>query len=156
MEANLNLLTYVATIAIILAAIGYIAMLVDLYGNYLYNFLSRIMDRDNKALVERQRKEKVIANPEDFTQEDYNDLPPICGTPDVIELEEEMKGSVDPEWTDKGLKVTVTQPDGKKEVLDDFGMDFLSDKFKEGDKKVANGEISCNLDNPEDCINCGS
>ena len=42
------------------------------------------------------------------------------------------------------------------DIDDEFGMDFLSDKFKEGDKKVANGEISCNLDNPEDCINCGS
>ena len=39
---------------------------------------------------------------------------------------------------------------------DEFGMDFLGDKFKEGDKKVESGEISCNLDNPEDCEACGS
>ena len=43
-----------------------------------------------------------------------------------------------------------------KEELDDFGTDFLGDKFKEGDKKVESGEISCNLDNPEDCEACGS
>ena len=35
-------------------------------------------------------------------------------------------------------------------------MDFLGDKFKEGDKKVESGKIKCNLDNPEGCENCGS
>lgn len=39
---------------------------------------------------------------------------------------------------------------------EEFEVDFLGDKFKDGDKKVESGEISCNLDNPEDCINCGS
>jgi hypothetical protein len=70
-----------------------------------------------------------------------------------------VKATIDPKWTDvNGLVVEVTQPDGEKTVIndDEFGMDFLSDKFKDGDKKVANGEISCNLDNPEDCENCGS
>ena len=175
MEPNLNLLIYVSVIAIALATIGYIAIIVDLYGDRIYSLWTRLLDRDNKALG---RKGRVIANPEDFTQEDYNDLPPICGTASAMDLEIEMKkmrnaqeaqkaGSIEPEWTDEGLKVTVTQHDGAetviqydeettKEIEEDFGMDFLSDKFKEGDKKVANGEISCNLDNPEDCINCGS
>lgn len=48
----------------------------------------------------------------------------------------------------------VPQPPKVEE--DEFGMDFLGDKFKEGDKKVESGEISCNLDNPEDCEACGS
>ncbi len=30
------------------------------------------------------------------------------------------------------------------------------DRLAAMDAKVASGEISCNLDNPEDCINCGS
>ena len=43
------------------------------------------------------------------------------------------------------------------EEQDDFGgMDFLTPKFKEADKKVESGEIKCNLDNPEDCEACGS
>jgi hypothetical protein len=42
------------------------------------------------------------------------------------------------------------------EVEEEIETDFLSDKFYEADKKVESGEISCNLDNPEDCINCGS
>ena len=149
---SLKLLTYVSATAIALATIGYIAIIVHLYGDRLYTLWTRYMDRGDKALG--RRVEEL-----DWEEEypDPNDLPPICGTPDVVELEEKMAGSVKPEWTDKGLKITVTQPDGKEEVLDEFGeMDFLSDKFTEGDKKVANGEISCNLDNPEDCINCGS
>ena len=32
----------------------------------------------------------------------------------------------------------------------------MEDRFAAMDAKVASGEISCNLDNPEDCINCGS
>ena len=172
MEANLNLLIYVSVFAIILAVIGYIAIFVDLYSDRLRSLWTRYMDRGDKSLG---RKEKVIV---EYEAPDVNDLPPICGNTTVQDLEMEMKkmknvqerqkaASIEPEWTDEGLKVTVTQQDGSKveikydeettkEIEDDFGMDFLSDKFKEGDKKVANGEISCNLDNPEDCINCGS
>ena len=153
---KLDLLIYVTSFAVVLAIIGIFAMLLDLYGNYLHTFLSRIMDRDNKSLG---RKEKVIANPEDFTQEDYNDLPPICGTFDVMELEKHMQQMRNrdqhPETTfdTEAMKQAKIDP----EPQDEFGdMDFLSDKFKEGDKKVESGEISCNLDNPEDCINCGS
>ena len=182
MEANLNLLIYVSVFAIILAVIGYIAIFVDLYSDRLRSLWTRYMDRGDKSLG---RKEKVIVEyeapdvndlPEITTR--HQDLPPICGNTTVQDLEMEMKrmrneqerqkaASIEPEWTDEGLKITVTQHDGSKtlieydgettkEIEDDFGMDFLSDKFKEGDKKVANGEISCNLDNPEDCINCGS
>jgi hypothetical protein len=43
-----------------------------------------------------------------------------------------------------------------KEVEEKIETDFLSDRFKEADKKVESGEISCNIDNPEDCENCGS
>ena len=50
---------------------------------------------------------------------------------------------------DKDLKKYI-------EVEEEFETDFLSDRFKEADKKVESGEISCNLDNPEDCENCGS
>lgn len=32
----------------------------------------------------------------------------------------------------------------------------FEDRLKAMDEKIENGEISCNLDNPEDCINCGS
>ena len=39
---------------------------------------------------------------------------------------------------------------------EEFDVDFLGDKFAEADKKVESGEISCNLDNPEGCENCGS
>ena len=51
-----------------------------------------------------------------------------------------------------GSPVRISEEDEDE----DFGTDFLSDKFYEADKKVESGEISCNLDNPEDCINCGS
>lgn len=43
-----------------------------------------------------------------------------------------------------------------KKVEEEIKTDFLSDRFKEADKKVESGEISCNLDNPEGCENCGS
>lgn len=172
MESNLNLLIYVTLIAVVLAVIGYIAIIVDLYGDRLRSLWTRYMDRGDKSLG---RKEKVIT---EYEAPDFNDLPPICGTASAMDLEIEMKrmrnvqerqkaASIEPEWTDEGLKVTVTQTDGSEtviqydgettqEIKDDFGMDFLSDKFREGDKKVESGEISCNLDNPEDCINCGS
>lgn len=32
----------------------------------------------------------------------------------------------------------------------------MQDRLAAMDEKVRTGEISCNLDNPEDCINCGS
>ena len=32
----------------------------------------------------------------------------------------------------------------------------MEDRLAAMDAKVASGEISCNLDNPEDCENCGS
>lgn len=36
-------------------------------------------------------------------------------------------------------------------------VDFLDKaKLKELDKKVETGEITCNLDSPEECENCGS
>ena len=38
---------------------------------------------------------------------------------------------------------------------DDFS-DPFAERLKLMDEKVRTGEISCNLDNPEDCINCGS
>lgn len=34
--------------------------------------------------------------------------------------------------------------------------DSLEDRLAAMDAKVESGEISCNTDNPEDCINCGS
>ena len=146
---SLKLLVNVTIIAVVLGIIGIIGMLVDIYGNYVHTLLSRIMDRDNKSLGRRVEElddefaPVVIAEPEDFTEEDYNDLPPICGTPDVVELDEKIMA----------MKNAKIDP----EPQDEFGdMDFLGDKFKEGDQKVESGEISCNLDNPEDCINCGS
>jgi len=40
---------------------------------------------------------------------------------------------------------------------EEFNVDFLDQtKRKELDKKVETGEITCNLDNPEECENCGS
>ena len=32
----------------------------------------------------------------------------------------------------------------------------MEERLAAMDAKVASGEISCNLDSPEDCINCGS
>lgn len=34
--------------------------------------------------------------------------------------------------------------------------DSFEDRLAAMDAKVESGEISCNTDNPEDCINCGS
>lgn len=173
---NLDLLIYATTIAVFLAIIGIIGVLYDLYFDSIRSLWTSYMDRSHESLG--RRIEELDDEDWDVVVPDPNDLPPICGTYEVTELEKEMKrmrnaqeaqkaASIEPEWTDEGLKVTVTQHDGSetvikydeettKEIEEDFGMDFLSDKFKEGDKKVANGEISCNLDNPEDCINCGS
>jgi hypothetical protein len=139
----LDLLIYVTTAAVVLAIIGIIGMLIDLCGDYVYTFLSRTMDRDNESLGQRI--------------EELDEMEDFCGTPSANELELEMK-EVWHELTQQDGSETVIQYDGEttKEIEEDFGMDFLSDKFKEGDKKVANGEISCNLDNPEDCENCGS
>ena len=40
---------------------------------------------------------------------------------------------------------------------EEFNVDFLDKtKLKELDKKVETGEITCNLDSPEECENCGS
>jgi hypothetical protein len=40
---------------------------------------------------------------------------------------------------------------------EEFNVDFLDQaKLKELDKKVETGEITCNLENPEECENCGS
>ena len=40
---------------------------------------------------------------------------------------------------------------------EEFNVDFLDQtKRKELDKKVETEEITCNLDNPEECENCGS
>jgi len=74
-------------------------------------------------------------------QEDKNKA--WCGTPMVNKLEEEMR-------------IASEKKKQKEEQEDEFGTDFLSDKFKEADKKVESGEISCNLDDPEDCEACGS
>ena len=35
-------------------------------------------------------------------------------------------------------------------------LDPFAERLRLMDEKVENGEISCNLDNPEDCVNCGS
>ena len=32
----------------------------------------------------------------------------------------------------------------------------MEDRLAAMDAKVASGQISCNVDNPEDCLNCGS
>lgn len=45
----------------------------------------------------------------------------------------------------------VNNPDESKDAELSF-----EERLALMDKKVASGEISCNLDNPEDCINCGS
>ncbi len=38
----------------------------------------------------------------------------------------------------------------------DQELDPFAERLRLMDEKVRKGEISCNLDNPEDCINCGS
>jgi hypothetical protein len=36
-------------------------------------------------------------------------------------------------------------------------VNFLDqNKLKEQEDKIASGEITCNTDNPEECLNCGS
>ena len=38
---------------------------------------------------------------------------------------------------------------------DEFDISFLdSEKLKKSQEKLENGEITCNLDNPEDCESC--
>jgi hypothetical protein len=38
---------------------------------------------------------------------------------------------------------------------EEFDISFLDqDKLKEQEKKIESGEISCNIDNPEDCESC--
>jgi hypothetical protein len=50
------------------------------------------------------------------------------------------------------LKLKVMSKD-----KDEFEVDFLDTKrAKELDDKVKSGEITCNLDSPEECENCGS
>ncbi len=41
-------------------------------------------------------------------------------------------------------------------VLKEQELDPFAERLRLMDEKVRKGEISCNLDNPEDCINCGS
>ena len=159
---NLDLLIYVTTGAIILAAIGITGVLYHLYGDSVRSLWTRYMDRGDKSLGQN---EKVIV---EYEAPDPNDLPPITTTGDVQSLQQELKRlrqqSLPKCGTPDVMELDEKMAKAAKEIMqetyptedDEFGMDFLSDKFKEGDKKVANGEISCNLDNPEDCINCGS
>lgn len=40
---------------------------------------------------------------------------------------------------------------------EDFSCDFLDqDKLKKQEEKIKNGELVCNIENPEDCEACGS
>tara|TARA_E500000318_G_scaffold53851_1_gene50131 strand:- start:5647 stop:5784 length:138 start_codon:yes stop_codon:yes gene_type:complete len=40
---------------------------------------------------------------------------------------------------------------------DDFSVDFLDkNRQKEFERKIETGEITCNLDSPEECEACGS
>jgi len=40
---------------------------------------------------------------------------------------------------------------------EDFDISFLDqDKLKKQEQKIESGEVTCNIDNPEDCEACGS
>jgi hypothetical protein len=40
---------------------------------------------------------------------------------------------------------------------DDFDISFLdSQKLKESNQKLEDGTLTCNMDSPEECENCGS
>jgi hypothetical protein len=40
---------------------------------------------------------------------------------------------------------------------EEFNVDFLDkNRVKEQEDKIKSGEITCNMDNPEACENCGS
>jgi hypothetical protein len=41
--------------------------------------------------------------------------------------------------------------------MEEEDISFLNtDRLKETEKKIETGELTCNLDNPEDCEACGS
>jgi len=54
------------------------------------------------------------------------------------------------------LKVRVYDQTELKSTLRTSVNQSMEDRLAAMDAKVESGEISCNLDNPEDCINCGS
>jgi hypothetical protein len=40
---------------------------------------------------------------------------------------------------------------------EDFDISFLDqDKLKKQEQKIESGEVTCNIENPEDCEACGS
>lgn len=62
------------------------------------------------------------------------------------------------EWKFVNGEPVKVYPEVKENIGSDFDIDndFLSDRFKDADKKVESGEIKvCNLDN-DDCEACGS
>ena len=41
--------------------------------------------------------------------------------------------------------------------IEEFNVDFLDqEKLKKQEDKLKSGEITCNLESPEECENCGS
>lgn len=75
---------------------------------------------------------------------------------DTMELYQLVDGEMKP--IEDGVLVLKQEFDFDDILIennDDFS-DPFAERLKLMDEKVENGEISCNLDNPEDCINCGS
>lgn len=75
---------------------------------------------------------------------------------DTMELYQLLDGEMKP--IEDGVLVLKQDYDFDDILIennDDFS-DPFAERLKLMDEKVENGEISCNLDNPEDCINCGS
>ena len=51
------------------------------------------------------------------------------------------------------VELLKKQKNNMEEDFDDIS--FLDqDKLKEQEKKIEDGEITCNIDNPEDCESC--
>ena len=75
---------------------------------------------------------------------------------DTMELYQLLDGEMKP--IEDGVLVLKQDYDFDDILIennDDFS-DPFAERLKLMDEKVESGEISCNLDNPEDCINCGS
>ena len=75
---------------------------------------------------------------------------------DTMELYQLLDGEMKP--IEDGVLVLKQDYDFDDILIennDDFP-DTFAERLKLMDEKVRTGEISCNLDNPEDCENCGS
>jgi hypothetical protein len=150
----LNVLIYVTLIGIIVLIGGLLSVAIILYTDCLYPLLlsgiSRIKKYEPRLDLDKEEPDAW------------------CGTPMAVQLEKDIinfnkQSNMNNDYPKEDFtKANDNDGDGDNnqidtnDIDDEFGMDFLSDKFKEGDEKVANGEISCNLDNPEDCEACGS